>query len=168
VPCHRVIAAAGRLGGYGGSEALKRSTELQRKIREASPFREARQRYEDLSATTLIEALHGMRPIPDGYLRAKQEFEKFLLDAENAGDGLIEEFAEARRDFDDSIAQWQQKNGDRSAFVDVLDEKRRNYEQRAIDLEFEKARATLAQGEHAELINEFRVVLILRRSQNPL
>jgi hypothetical protein len=99
-----------------------------------------------------------MRPIPDGYLRAKQEFEKFLLDAENAGDGLIEEFAEARRDFDDSIAQWQQKNGDRSAFVDVLDEKRRNYEQRAIDLEFEKARATLAQGEHAELINEFRVV----------
>jgi O-6-methylguanine DNA methyltransferase len=23
VPCHRVVAAAGRLGGYGGSEALK-------------------------------------------------------------------------------------------------------------------------------------------------
>jgi len=25
VPCHRVIAAGGRLGGYGGSEALKRA-----------------------------------------------------------------------------------------------------------------------------------------------
>jgi methylated-DNA-[protein]-cysteine S-methyltransferase len=25
VPCHRVIAAAGRLGGFGGSEALKRA-----------------------------------------------------------------------------------------------------------------------------------------------
>src|SRR5689334_4757978 len=25
VPCHRVIAAGGRLGGYGGREALKRS-----------------------------------------------------------------------------------------------------------------------------------------------
>jgi O-6-methylguanine DNA methyltransferase len=25
VPCHRVIAAGGRLGGYGGSELLKRS-----------------------------------------------------------------------------------------------------------------------------------------------
>ena len=24
VPCHRVIAAGGRLGGYGGSEVLKR------------------------------------------------------------------------------------------------------------------------------------------------
>jgi O-6-methylguanine DNA methyltransferase len=25
VPCHRVIAAGGRLGGYGGSEVMKRS-----------------------------------------------------------------------------------------------------------------------------------------------
>jgi len=25
IPCHRVVAGAGRLGGYGGSEALKRS-----------------------------------------------------------------------------------------------------------------------------------------------
>jgi alkylated DNA nucleotide flippase Atl1 len=25
VPCHRVIAAGGRLAGYGGSEALKRA-----------------------------------------------------------------------------------------------------------------------------------------------
>jgi O-6-methylguanine DNA methyltransferase len=25
VPCHRVIAAGGQLGGYGGSEALKRA-----------------------------------------------------------------------------------------------------------------------------------------------
>ena len=25
IPCHRVIAAGGRLGGYGGSEVLKRS-----------------------------------------------------------------------------------------------------------------------------------------------
>lgn len=25
VPCHRVVAAGGRLGGYGGSESLKRA-----------------------------------------------------------------------------------------------------------------------------------------------
>ena len=25
VPCHRVVAAGGRLGGYGGREAMKRS-----------------------------------------------------------------------------------------------------------------------------------------------
>src|SRR2546427_1725484 len=39
-------------------EALKRTTELQREIRASSPFREARERYEDLSATELIEAQH--------------------------------------------------------------------------------------------------------------
>ena len=25
IPCHRVVAAAGRVGGYGGNEALKRA-----------------------------------------------------------------------------------------------------------------------------------------------
>ena len=32
VPCHRVIAAGGRLGGYGGSEALKRSLLIAERI----------------------------------------------------------------------------------------------------------------------------------------
>ena len=53
------------------SDALKRSTEIQRQVRELSPFRDKRERYEDLSATEFIEALHGMRPIPESYLQAK-------------------------------------------------------------------------------------------------
>src|SRR5262249_29407286 len=40
VPCHRVIAAGGRLGGYGGYEALKRSL----LIAEGVPVRGARVR----------------------------------------------------------------------------------------------------------------------------
>lgn len=35
VPCHRVIAAGGRLGGYGGQEVLKRAL----LIAEGIPFR---------------------------------------------------------------------------------------------------------------------------------
>jgi O-6-methylguanine DNA methyltransferase len=38
VPCHRVIAAGGRLGGYGGSESLKRALLKA----EGVPFRGAR------------------------------------------------------------------------------------------------------------------------------
>ena len=45
------------------SDALKRSTEIQRQVRGLSPFRDKRERYEDLSATEFIEALHGMRSI---------------------------------------------------------------------------------------------------------
>ena len=33
VPCHRVVAAGGRLGGYGGSEALKAALLLAERVR---------------------------------------------------------------------------------------------------------------------------------------
>src|SRR5438105_2350909 len=41
VPCHRVVAAGGRLGGYGGREALKRSLLLA----EGVPFTGSRIRH---------------------------------------------------------------------------------------------------------------------------
>jgi hypothetical protein len=57
------------------SEALKRTTELQRTIRGISPFQQVRERYEELSATELIEALHNARPIRTAYVRAKEAVE---------------------------------------------------------------------------------------------
>jgi preprotein translocase SecA subunit len=137
------------------SDALKRSTELQKEIRSVSPFREARQRYEDLSSTELIEALHGMRQIPGGYLKAKEEFEASLVGMNKNGDDTFEE---AREEFGDLIERWQQKNGEREYLVEALDDKRRNYEQRLIDLEFEKALERLAAGEHAPLAQEFETM----------
>ncbi|MBF8254949.1 MAG: protein translocase subunit secA, partial [Deltaproteobacteria bacterium] len=140
-------------------DALKRSTELQREVREVSPFRELRQRYEDLSATTLIEALHGIRAIPEGYLKGKEEFESALLEDGNGRPAPSdEEFAEARRDFTEAIARWQQNVGEREAIVEALDEKRRNYEQRILDLEFLTALSSLAEGEHAALAREYETV----------
>src|SRR5438132_6084984 len=121
-----------------------------------SPFREVRQRYEDLSSTELIEALHGMRQISTGYLKAKEDFEASLM---ASGDGGVERFDEvfeaARQDFGETIDRWQQRNGDRISLVEALDEKRRNYEQRVLDLEFEKALAALAHGEHAALVTDY-------------
>src|SRR5215813_5320739 len=138
------------------SDALKRSTELQREIREISPFRGVRQRYEDLSSTELIEALHGMRQIPAGYLKAKEEFEAFLTDSPHGGEKDIDvDFESARQDFAETIDRWQQKNGARGALVEALDEKRRAYEQRLLDLEFEKTLTVLAQGEDAALIRDY-------------
>jgi preprotein translocase SecA subunit len=137
------------------SDALKRSTELQKEIRGLSPFQEARQRYEDLSSTELIEALHGMRQIPGGYLRAKEEFEGALLESNGGGD---DDFEDARQKFGELIDRWQQKNGERERLVEALDDQRRNYEQRLIDLEFERALEQIAEGEHAPLAQEFETV----------
>ncbi len=138
------------------SDALKRSTELRKEIRGVSPFREARQRYEDLSSTELIEALHGMRQIPGGYLRAKDEFESLLLG--NGSNGADELFEEVRQEFSESIERWQERNGDRHHIVEVLDDRRRSYEQRLIDLEFERTLEHFAGGEYAALAEEYETV----------
>jgi len=140
-------------------EALKRTTELQREIRAISPFRHARERYEDLSATELIEALHNMRPIPDGYLRAKESLETAIIEAANgSAPETAGEFAEARDGFTETLERWQENTRERQALMESLDEKRRIYEQRLIDLEFENARAVLAQGEHAAVVTEYEQV----------
>jgi preprotein translocase subunit SecA len=137
-------------------EALKRTTELQREIRAISPFRDARERYEDLSATELIDALHHMRPIPDAYLRAKQALEAAILDSRNGDAGETpKDFEEARQDFSAALERWQQNGGERQGLMEALDERRRLYEQQLIDLEFENARAVLAHGEHAEVVTEY-------------
>src|SRR5687767_437778 len=134
--------------------ALKRTTDLQREIRAISPFRAARERYEDLSATELIEALHNLRPIPDSYLKAKDVFETAIVNARN-GDSPPAGFDEAKNDFTAAIERWQENRGERDGLIEALDERRRLYEQRLIDLEFEHARLLLAQGEHAETVSEY-------------
>src|SRR5258706_5415389 len=137
-------------------DPLKRTTELQREIRAISPFRDARERYEDLSATALIEALHNLRPIPDGYVRAKEAFETAVVNSQNGnGTDEVAEFAEAQADFSATLELWQQKRGEREGLMEALDEKRRVYEQRLIDLEFAHALAALADGEHAPSVREF-------------
>ena len=137
-------------------EALKRTTELQREIRAISPFRQARERYEDLSATELIEALHNMRPIPDSYLRAKEAFETAILNARNGGGGDVpENFEEARQEFSAALERWQRNSGEREGLMEALDERRRLYEQQLIDIEFENARTVLTDGEHAQTVAEY-------------
>jgi preprotein translocase subunit SecA len=135
-------------------DALKRTTDLQREIRAISPFRAARERYEDLSATELIEALHNLRPIPDSYLRAKDAFETAIVNARN-GDSPPVDFDEAKIDFTAALERWQENRGERDGLIEAIDERRRLYEQRLIDLEFEHARLLLAQGEHAATVSEY-------------
>jgi len=135
-------------------EALKRTTELQREIRALSPFRAERERYEDLSATELIEALHNLRAIPEGYLKAKDAFESAILASRN-GAVAPEDFDEAKSSFTAALDRWQESSGERAGMIEALDERRRLYEQRLIDVEFDNARALLAEGESAAIVSEY-------------
>ena len=141
------------------SEALKRCTELQKEIRAISPFKNLRERYEDLSATQLIDALHNQRPIPESYLNARESFEAAVLEAGGeVGLELSADFAEVKQDFAATLERWQQNTAERPLLMEALDEKRRLYEQRLIDLEFDTARAVIAKGEDASVANEYDTV----------
>jgi len=141
------------------SDALKRLTEIQRRLRELSPFRDLREEYEQISAGELIDALHSLGGIPERYLRVKETLESSLT---RAGDGVSgearESFNEARESFDQSLARWQEGNGRRAEIMEALDETRRNYEQRVNDYEFTVANAVLARGEHSADVAEYETV----------
>jgi preprotein translocase subunit SecA len=140
-------------------DALKRTTELQKEIRSISPFKDLRERYEDQSATQLIDSLHNLRPIPGSYLSARENFEEAILHADaRLPQELAADFEESRQDFSATLERWQQSNGERPSLMEVLDEKRRLYEQRLIDLEFETARAVLSRGERVAVVNDYEQV----------
>ena len=136
--------------------ALKRATELQREIRNASPFGEVREKYEDVSATQLIDALHSARPIPESYLKAKDNFEGAVLAAANGQAAVLpDDFVEARDEFQATLDRWRDKSEERAVLTDFLDEKRRLYEQRLLDLEFDRAKGALAQGDLSASVEEY-------------
>jgi len=57
VPCHRVIAADGRLGGYGGRETLKRAL----LAAEGVPFRGSRVKWQDCRIAGVPKARVGRK-----------------------------------------------------------------------------------------------------------
>ncbi|HWP57418.1 MAG TPA: preprotein translocase subunit SecA [Candidatus Acidoferrales bacterium] len=138
------------------SEALKRSTELQRSLLDLSPFRKVREDYEEVSTTEWIDALHELRSIPERYLKAKEQWETALL---QSGDSIEpqarRELDEALANFRSLLARWQQADGSRGELVELLDETRRNYEQQLADYEFVVTKSVLAQGDHAALVREY-------------
>ena len=76
-----------------------------------------------------------------------------ILNSQNGGLSAGD-FAEARHEF--QPRRWSagsKSAGEREGWIEALDERRRLYEQRLIDLEFEHARALLGQGEHAATVD---------------
>ena len=138
-------------------EALKRLTEVQRRLRGLSPFRDLREEYEQTSTSELIGALHELEGIPERYLRAKESLESSLLQASVSGGASEDRRAleEARLAFNEWLERWQEGNGKREDILEALDEKRRNYEQRVNDYEFVVANAVLSRGEHAADVAEY-------------
>jgi len=137
-------------------DALKKTTEIQRLLRELSPFRELRQEYEELSTSELIETLHELRAIPERYLQVKESLEASLsgaAEAEVSESGRA--FEEARQAFSGHLERWQRGDGERQGLMELLDEARRIYEQRINDYEFWVTSLVLSRGGHATTVAEY-------------
>ncbi|MFQ5683999.1 MAG: preprotein translocase subunit SecA [Candidatus Binatia bacterium] len=137
-------------------EALKTSTEIHRKLRNLSPFRQLREEFDDVSATELMDAIQDLREISDRYLKAKETLETALLEAGDARHSEARRaFEKARQAFSDLVLRWQDAGEGRGDLLEPVDERRRNYEQRMIDYEFAVTKAVLSQGEHGPLVAEY-------------
>ncbi len=138
------------------SEALKASTDIHRRIQSLSPFREMRREYEEVSTTELIDALHSQRSIPEHYLEVKTSLETALLDAEQTDAAEVRKnFEGARSTLGNYLDQWQDSDGKRQELVEVVDEKRRSYEELLDQYEFLVTKTKLSQGEHASLVQQY-------------
>jgi preprotein translocase SecA subunit len=137
-------------------EALKSLTEIQRCLRELSPFQALQQEYEEISAGELIEALHDLRNIPEDYLRAKETLETSLMAVEDARlPEARRALDQARQAFGECLERWQKGDGARRELMELLDERRRNYEQQINDYEFTVTNVILSRGEQAGMVEDY-------------
>jgi preprotein translocase SecA subunit len=110
------------------SEALARLTEADRKLRELSPYRAVRARYEEVSSVELIPAIRDADPIPARYVRAKEEVEASLLEADDAGVASERSALEEMRvRYDAALRLWSE-GGRTDSVARELNERRSEYE----------------------------------------
>jgi preprotein translocase SecA subunit len=88
-------------------EALRRETESRQKLREESPFRTVRERYERYASSDLIPALGDGRSVTGIYQRVKGELEAELDEARGGElEEIGAEFSAARAALDALLEEW--------------------------------------------------------------
>jgi len=138
------------------SEALKKSTDIHRRLQGLSPFRELRREYEEVSTTELIDALHTLGGIPERYMEVKTNLETSVLESGGTDTSKVRHgFEEAREDLSKYLEQWQDSDGGRQNLMEVVDEKRRTFEELLDEYEFSVAKMILSEGEHTALVKEY-------------
>jgi preprotein translocase SecA subunit len=117
------------------SEALAKLTEADRKLRELSPYRALRARYEEVSSVELIPAIRDQDPIPPRYARAKEEMEAALLEEGAAGaTSERSELEDVRMRYDAALRLWSE-GGRTETVARELNERRSEYERGLAQLE---------------------------------
>jgi preprotein translocase SecA subunit len=141
------------------SAALNKLTEADRKLRELSPFRDLRARFEQASSVDLIPALRAGGDVPPRYQRLKAEIEQALL--ADAGADIAEarqEMEALRARYDEALAAWEDRGQRSDEAARQLDDRRAEYERGLAHLELAHLlrQADGASGEVAQWSRAYR------------
>ncbi len=118
------------------AQGLQALTEADRKLRELSPFRSVRERYDQVSSMELIPAIREHEPVPSRYQKVREELEQNLLASDGSG-GLVEHAraSELRERFASVLATWDEAGRRTEDLARELSDARSAYERGIADLE---------------------------------
>jgi len=117
------------------SESLAKLTEADRKLRELSPYRALRARYEEVSSVELIPAIRDQDPIPPRYARVKEEMEAALLaDGETVAISERSDLEDVRLRYDAALRLWSE-GGRTDTVAREVNDRRSEYERGLAQLE---------------------------------
>jgi preprotein translocase SecA subunit len=118
------------------AQSLQALTEADRKLRELSPYRVARERYEQVSSMELIPAIRDHDAVPSRFQRVRDELEAALLQADGVGtaderhrlEGIGERFRQV-------LTAWDEAARRTEDLAREVNEVRAEYERGIADLE---------------------------------
>ena len=89
-------------------------------------------------------------------MEIKTSLEKSILESGGADNSKARHgFEEALTDLSNYLERWQDSDGERQNLIEIVDEKRRTYEELLDQYEFSVAKTILSAGEHAALVKEY-------------
>jgi len=118
------------------AQNLQALTEAHRKLRELSPYRDVRERYEQVSSMELIPAIRDHDAIPSRFEKAREELETALLEIDGTGVGAERSRLETVRGrFNALLASWSEGARRTEDLAREVNETRADYERGIADLE---------------------------------
>jgi preprotein translocase subunit SecA len=118
------------------AQGLQALTEAHRKLRELSPYREVRERYEQVSSMELIPAIRDNDAVPSRFQKAREDLEGALLEIDGTGVGAERSRLESvRSQFNTLLQVWDEGNRRTEDLGRQVNETRAEYERAIADLE---------------------------------
>src|SRR6185369_16824259 len=116
-------------------QGLQALTEAHRKLRELSPYRDVRERYEQVSSMELIPAIRDNDPVPTRFVKVREDLEGALMQVETGVGDERSRLESIRGQFNTLLSAWDEGARRTDDLARQVNETRAEYERAIADLE---------------------------------